>query len=55
MFILNLYDWAIDFLSACHHIVTWLFTSFSILTYDIKPIYLVVGAMATVGLLRRVL
>ena len=51
----NLYKWAIDFLNSIGEIYDWLFTPIEILDLNLAPAYLVVGAAATIGLIRRIL
>lgn len=55
--ITQLMEWFITFAKGIGEVWNWLWTPyyFELLDMDIVPVYLVVGSVAIIGLLRRVL
>lgn len=49
------FEWFIKFAEGIGDIWDFLVTPIEILTYNVAPIYLIVGTLAGIGLLRRLL
>lgn len=51
----TLYNWFLEFASGMEKLWEWLITPINFLGTQVAPIFAVVGSMAIVGLVRRIL